>query len=139
MSHMDPVIDLILRGSLALLFLAAASHKLHDPVRFRGIVLDYRLVPPVFVSTVAWLLIAFEIATAALLLTPRREIACPVQLGNDDDLFWPHPVEKPIVEHEQFAQIRLIQFGNDATAFGEQAERARGVECSNEHPERGVA
>jgi hypothetical protein len=45
-----------------------------------------------------------------------------VQVSNDDHFFWTHPVEKAIVEHEEFAQIRLVQFGNDATALGELIE-----------------
>ena len=61
-------------------------------------------------------------STAALLLTPSCEVARPVQVSNDDHLIWAHPVEKPIVEHEKLAQIRLIQFGNNATALGELSE-----------------
>jgi hypothetical protein len=51
-------------------------------------------------------------------LTPGCEVAGAVQASNDDHFIWAHPVEKAIVEHEEFAQIRLIQFGNDASALG---------------------
>jgi hypothetical protein len=57
-------------------------------------------------------------STAALLLTPGCEVARAVQVSNDDHFIWAHPVEKAIVEHEKFAQVRLIQFGNDAAALG---------------------
>jgi hypothetical protein len=57
-------------------------------------------------------------STSALLLTPCCEVARAVQVSDPDHFFWAHPVEKAILEHEKFAQVRLIQFGNDATALG---------------------
>lgn len=60
--------------------------------------------------------------TAALLLPPGCEVSRSVQVSNDDHFTWAHPVEKAIVEHEKLAEIRLIQFGYDATALGELIE-----------------
>lgn len=57
---MDPAIDLVLRGALALLFGAAALHKARDLPAFRAILADYRLVPAPSVPLVAGFLIALE-------------------------------------------------------------------------------
>jgi hypothetical protein len=69
---MDPVIDLILRGALALLFLVAAAHKLREPTRFRDTLVDFRLIPAALGPSVATLLIVAEVVTAALLLVEVR-------------------------------------------------------------------
>ena len=61
-------------------------------------------------------------STAALLVTPGCEVACAVQVGNDDHFIGAHPLKEAIVEHEEFAEIGLTQFGNDAPAIGEQIE-----------------
>lgn len=64
---MDPVATLIVRHVLALLFAAAALHKLGDRRRFDGIVLDYRLAPPRLALRVARLLPALELLVAGSL------------------------------------------------------------------------
>jgi len=74
---MDPVIDLILRCGLALLFLVAAIHKLRDPVHFRATLIDYRIVPGGAAGLVAWLVTGAELAIAAALLAPGLHAAGP--------------------------------------------------------------
>jgi hypothetical protein len=65
-------------------------------------------------ATVDW----FVVSTPALLVTPCCEVARGVQVSDHDHFAWAQPVEKARLEDEKFAQIRLIQFGNDATALG---------------------
>jgi len=73
---MDPVVDAILRGALALLWLSSAAHKLRDLAAFRAAVADYEIVPEVATRPVAGALVAAEIATGiALLATPTRSPA----------------------------------------------------------------
>jgi hypothetical protein len=72
---MDPVIDLTLRTALALLFVAAAGHKLRDPGRFRATLADYRLLPAGIVSPAAVLLVGAEVAVAGALLAPACRTA----------------------------------------------------------------
>jgi Methylamine utilisation protein MauE len=67
---MDPVVDAILRGALALLLLTAAGHKLRDLGRFRATVAEYRLLPPGLVGAVAVLLAVGELTLAAALVAP---------------------------------------------------------------------
>jgi len=62
---MDPVVGMIIRGALALLFLSAALGKLRDRRTFHGIVLDYRLLPPRRAALVAALLPWIELLLAA--------------------------------------------------------------------------
>jgi hypothetical protein len=62
---MDPVGHLTLRAALALLFAAAALHKLRDPARFATAVAEYRLVPARSVAAFARALPVGEIAIAA--------------------------------------------------------------------------
>jgi hypothetical protein len=70
---MDPVVDATLRAALALLFGAAAMHKLRDLRRFRATLADYQLVPLRFVPLVALGLAGIEaIAAATLVATPAR-------------------------------------------------------------------
>jgi hypothetical protein len=68
---MDPVIDATVRAALALLFLAAAAHKLRDPARFRATVADYRLLPGPLVPLGAAFLIVAEPAVVAALAGSR--------------------------------------------------------------------
>ena len=63
---MDPAIDLTIRAALALLFAAAAAHKLRDMAAFRGTFADYRLLP----DAAAWAVPAAEAAVALLLVAP---------------------------------------------------------------------
>jgi len=66
----DPVVSWIAALAVALLFAAAALHKLRDWSRFSGIVGDYRLLPPALVTPGASLIVLLEVATVALLLAP---------------------------------------------------------------------
>jgi len=67
----DPVVDAAVRGGLALLFAAAAAHKLRDPRRFRGVVAAYALVPPALVTLASAALVAAELAIAGALVARR--------------------------------------------------------------------
>jgi hypothetical protein len=70
---MDPAIDLALRSCLALLFAAAAVHKLRDWARFRATVLEYRLLPPPLVLAASVAIVVAELGVAtALVLPPAR-------------------------------------------------------------------
>jgi hypothetical protein len=66
----DPVIDVALRASLAVLFAAAASHKVREPRRFRATVAEYRLLPVTLVTPAALVLLGGEVGVAAALVTP---------------------------------------------------------------------
>jgi Methylamine utilisation protein MauE len=68
---MDPVIDATVRTALALLFLAAAAHKMRDPARFRATVADYRLLPSPLVTLGAAMLVLSELAVAVALAVAR--------------------------------------------------------------------
>jgi len=67
----DPVVVVILRAALALLFVAAAAHKLRDRDGFRASLEAYRLLPAGALAPAARALPLVELATAALLVTPR--------------------------------------------------------------------
>jgi hypothetical protein len=67
---MDPAIDLALRASLALLFAAAAVHKIRDGARFRATVVEYRLLPPVLALPASVAIVVAELAVATLLALP---------------------------------------------------------------------
>lgn len=68
LSAIDPVVDLTLRGCLALLLASAAFHKLRDPAAFGLSLLRYDLLPAALVPAAATLLICVEVALAATLL-----------------------------------------------------------------------
>ena len=68
---MDPVVDVTVRASLALLFLSATVHKLRDVARFRATVADYRLLPGPLVSLGALLLVVAEGADVCALAVAR--------------------------------------------------------------------
>jgi len=70
MSAVDPVVVGVLRGGLAVLFAAAAAHKLRDPVGFRAAVRDHRLLPDRAVAAAARGLALAEGAVAVGLLVP---------------------------------------------------------------------
>ncbi len=61
---LDPLVIKLLSLALALLLAAAAWRKLTDPVRFRGILAAYRLLPEALVTPAAWLFAALEIGMA---------------------------------------------------------------------------
>jgi hypothetical protein len=63
----DPVVPLIVRAGLALLFTTAATHKLRDVPRFRAALADYRLLPGALAAPVALALPAAELAVATAL------------------------------------------------------------------------
>jgi hypothetical protein len=67
---LDPAIEFVLRGGLALLFLATALHKLRDLDAFRAAVIGYALVPERLVDAIAVALASGEAATGAALLAP---------------------------------------------------------------------
>ena len=60
-SGLDPVFGVLARLSIALLFVAAARHKRADPLRFEGIVADYRLAPAGWSFGIARGLVLLEI------------------------------------------------------------------------------
>jgi hypothetical protein len=69
---LDPALSWVLRIGLALLFAAAAGHKLRDLEAFRAALGDYRLLPARATSLAAFALIALELASAVLLLVSPR-------------------------------------------------------------------
>jgi hypothetical protein len=66
----DPVLGIALRASLALLFAAAAWHKLRAPHRFRATLADYALLPERALGGVARGLAALEALLCPGLLWP---------------------------------------------------------------------
>lgn len=76
---MDPVAHVVLRAALALLFLAAALHKVRDPGRFRVTLAEYRLLPRALVAAAAAALVAAEAGVAVALALPGRSL--PGALG----------------------------------------------------------
>jgi hypothetical protein len=66
---LDPVLRLLIRAGLALLFASAAAHKLRDLTAFRASLAAYELVPRTVVRGVSVLIAAGEgIVAGALLL-----------------------------------------------------------------------
>jgi hypothetical protein len=66
----DPALQGALRGALALLLLAAAHHKLRDPVRFREALAGYGMAPARALPPLARLLIAAELGLGLALAIP---------------------------------------------------------------------
>ena len=66
----DPALVVVLRVTLALLFVTAALHKLRDLQAFRVALGDYELVPWPLTGIVAAGLAAAELGVAGMLLTP---------------------------------------------------------------------
>jgi hypothetical protein len=66
----DPAVHALLRGGLALVWAAAAAHKLRDLHAFRVALGDYQLVPWALTGAAAPALVAAELAAAVLLLSP---------------------------------------------------------------------
>lgn len=71
----DPVIDIAVRGALALLFAAAAWHKLSDPVRFEATLRGYRALPTWAAWPTARLIPIIEAFIAAGLLFSETRTA----------------------------------------------------------------
>jgi uncharacterized membrane protein YphA (DoxX/SURF4 family) len=67
---LDPALHWILRAALALLFAAAALHKLRDRRRFEATLGDYRVLPEAIVPAAAAAVPGLELAVAVLLLAP---------------------------------------------------------------------
>ena len=67
---LDPALRAALRCALALLWLAAARHKLRDPARFREALAGYRLIPAPLVRAFAAGVAALELALGLALLAP---------------------------------------------------------------------
>jgi hypothetical protein len=72
---MDPLLDLVLRAALALLFVAAAVHKLRDPARFRATLAAYRLGLAAIVGPASAVVVAVELGIAGALLAPSTRAA----------------------------------------------------------------
>lgn len=88
----DPVIDIAVRGALALLFAAAAWHKLSDPVRFEATLRNYRALPtwaawpaarlmPIIEAFIAAGLLFSETRTAAALAAACLLVAYSAAIG----------------------------------------------------------
>jgi hypothetical protein len=67
---LDPALQMTLRAALALLWLAAASHKLRDPLRFRSALAGYAIAPERAVRALAAVVIGLELALGVSLLIP---------------------------------------------------------------------
>jgi len=67
----DPVLSLVGRGALSLLFGWAAVHKLRDVQGFRAALAGYELMPPVWTVPMGALVIGAELGIAAGLWLPR--------------------------------------------------------------------
>jgi len=65
---LDPVFDIAFRGALAAILLAAAWHKLRNPIGFWQAAAAYRIVPEALTQSVARLVPIVEIATAVCLV-----------------------------------------------------------------------
>jgi len=68
----DPVVLATLRAALALLFAAAALHKLRDPAGFGAVLAEYRVLPRSLLRAGVWLVPALEAGIALALLAPGR-------------------------------------------------------------------
>jgi hypothetical protein len=66
----DPALQLALHAAAALLFVAAAAHKLRDLPGFRGALAGYRLLPEPLVPAAAAGLVTAELAVALGCLVP---------------------------------------------------------------------
>ena len=82
---MDPVIDVALRGGLALLFLVAALHKTRDLGSFHATLANYRLLPPRATGAAALVVVALgAVAEAMLLAAYTGAIAVNLARGRRD-------------------------------------------------------
>ena len=68
---MDPVLAVVLRGALALLFVVAALHKLRDRDAFRATLDAYALLPSALTAPLARAVPLVELVAALLLVAPR--------------------------------------------------------------------
>lgn len=72
---MDPIVRVIIRLALAILFLDAFCHKSSDVAAFRGIVGQYRILPRRLLSAFAMTIVAVELLVAVSL--PVVQFAFP--------------------------------------------------------------
>lgn len=72
---MDPVLAVVMRGALALLFVVAAAHKLHDRAAFRATFDAYALLPSPLLAPLARAVPLVELVAALLLVVPRAAAA----------------------------------------------------------------
>lgn len=73
---LDPVISGVAQASLALVFLAAALHKLRDLPGFADTVREYRLIPGALVAPASYAIPAIELlAAAGILIDATRAYA----------------------------------------------------------------
>ena len=70
MIQIDPVILLVLRLALALIFATALAHKLKAPRAFAAVVAEYRLAPEAFVIAVSGALLLLEMLVVVALVVP---------------------------------------------------------------------
>ncbi len=70
MIQIDPVILLVLRLTLALIFATALTHKLKDPRAFGAAVADYRLLPSALLMPVTATLLLLEVLVVLALVLP---------------------------------------------------------------------
>lgn len=70
-----PLICVVARLVLAIVFAHAAATKLRDPGRFAAALAGYRLLPDRLIGPIAWTLPALEALAALLLLAPGAEWA----------------------------------------------------------------
>ncbi len=68
----DPVVALVARAGLVLLFASAGVHKLRDRAAFTGVLAAYRVVPVALVPAAAVGVALLELAVAAALATGSR-------------------------------------------------------------------
>ncbi|MDA0979186.1 MAG: methylamine utilization protein MauE [Proteobacteria bacterium] len=66
----DPLYLYSLVGAFALMFALAAIEKSRDPLRFAGLVANYRLLPAALAQPVSRIVIAAETLAAVLMVTP---------------------------------------------------------------------
>jgi uncharacterized membrane protein YphA (DoxX/SURF4 family) len=78
MSGVDPVLAWLARLALALLFAAAASHKLRDFRAFTATVRDYRILPGATAAAAALALVLLELGLAVALLLPAADPLGPL-------------------------------------------------------------
>lgn len=72
----DPLLHGVAAAALAVLWLHAGAVKLRDPLRFRGVLANYRLLPATLAGPAARVLPVVELAVAAgLVASPARHAA----------------------------------------------------------------
>ncbi len=80
---LDPAIEGVLRGGLALLFAATAFEKLRDLRAFRVALIGYALLPERFAAAVAVALATCELALGVALLAPAAwQLRAPALLAS---------------------------------------------------------